>query len=430
MRAEFKESFEELTEEHRDNHDTIRYMEHHNKKGWKTPDLTEAELVSIIKTVDYLYDDGNFPKVLYPYLEQYKSSPTLLENFNENQWVYHEVKDFIICFNMQDVVDGAAEKGRLDWIQFARKLGYDIYDICNAAVKYGQLDILNEYSSGLSFGHALTAAERGHTEFLKYLVAEKGIRIRGVMSAAQSGNLETFRWVCIHCVYSQRELSIAASIAIENGHLFILEYLVYIRGVLLTNSALSLALISGDIALIKWVRNRMYLQQGNAVLLEAKYIPRISVEILRWLHREIPSALSLDNLDFCTYASRYGKLSTLKLLRGIGCSWNPVYCLAEASYNGHKNIVKYILLNTIVIPTGIVILLLCVIFLLLASTLEILRVMSYVKNMETRCEFPEGGYQLQTMKNPYCDLALTLRMLYLTRGRICEYLKNWFWGLW
>jgi hypothetical protein len=383
MRAEFKDCLDELPEKDRDNHDLMQFLKLCAKKSWKFPTLKETDVASVLGTIDKYHDDGDFPEELYPYLVLFKASLMLLIcDLNENQWVYHIVKAFVACFNEQNPLDAATKKGRLDWVQFARKIGHTYSpctsryaiksgnlellkwilgdgapcdDVCQYAIKYGQQRILEEFSTLLSDEHARIAAECGNLAMFKY-VAEK-VPTTGekcLLAAAGNGHLEIVECLYGDNEYTPAQLSFSASRALLEGHQHIAQWLVG-KGVTLKRYALTNTLLYGDVAMCKWVYDQIR-SQGDVVEFHvvdySSLFDEINLATLKWLHRDVPNAFPLDNPYICGYAARSKNLTALRFLREIGCSWDKKRCLDCANFEGmfwHKyrvpnpNMVEWIL---------------------------------------------------------------------------------------
>lgn len=87
--------------------------------------LAKDRVTSLLQTVDYLYDETQFPEVLYYLLKAAPSTEEVLNKFNENQWVFHAVKDFLDCLEIEEEATSViAEKGRLDWLRCVRTPPY------------------------------------------------------------------------------------------------------------------------------------------------------------------------------------------------------------------------------------------------------------------------------------------------------------------
>jgi ankyrin repeat protein len=157
-----------LSLEHQKIHQRIHELESNDDT-----ELSNDELLNILKFIDFVC--VKIPEWLYPYMRKYLER--LDTEFIEHTWVHHELKAFRLCFQRVDAIDCAVQKGRLDWIQFARKLGYSysswtylyatktgnmelinwiIEDrvsedvnphpkICEYAVKFGQLEVLKTF---------------------------------------------------------------------------------------------------------------------------------------------------------------------------------------------------------------------------------------------------------------------------------------------
>ena len=384
MRPEFSDpaTYETLEKRHRDNHELIVSLDTIYKQGFSGPEVMRDRLISLLETVDYLYDENKFPEVLFPHIVSSVScgnTPViyteLLEHFNDNQWVFHELNGLLTCLkNKKETANSIAEKGRLDWMRcvrhakFRKSYKYSLWtyiraiksgntdllkwiiedgcpiddrsEICETIVRFGHLEMLKTFHG---LGYPLSeicpdiAAENNHLEILKFLKDEQPEHFLYCgISAAKNNHLETLQWIVENGgVLYDIDYGNILSYAAENGHLQIMEW-AYSKGCPVVRGALSGALESGDIVIVEWV-----LEHG--IEWDPKFITVPircnNVYVLKWIHKKF--GIPIDDVNLCKEAARYDRLDIIKWLRQLGCCWDEG-AIEAAIQNGHLEMLEYL----------------------------------------------------------------------------------------
>lgn len=359
------------------------------------------QLVSIVRTVDYLLH--TFPEVLYLSVFHYRFPRTWVsDNFNEHQWVYQELCEFLAFLDAGAcAIDIAASKGRLDWIQFVRTFCAGVYKYSSwtyiRAVKSGKLelvqwiindgcpvytDVVDEASENkwiwttsfvehvldrsktwslpvrdsdmlkdkdVDYCIAYYAAKYGHLSILKAYSSPLSIDKELLCVAAAYNHRKICKYVAV-CLKEKGEEDVyvnVCSLVLRNG-------LKPRQGVKLDAYEFMEAASGGNLDLAKHILQDLEESEwaecleliDMIVLCIISSCPHDNVDLFTWLYEE--QLYTFEDVSVrvrvCKQAALLGKLNTLKWLHGIGLPLDERVLICAAA-EGHTEVVKYLFEN-------------------------------------------------------------------------------------
>lgn len=213
-------------------------------------------------------------------------------------------------------LDGAAERGQLDVIQYltAREIGY-----CSPR-------------------SIERAGVNGHFETVKWILQNRTDGRRGASfnEIAAHGRVEIVRWIAQF--YPDGFDEIAMVQAARNGHLDVIICLDDVFGSsMCTLEAMNAAAGSGHLEIVKWLHTNR--NDGCTTTAMDEAAANGHLETVKWLHANRQEGCTIYAMDKAASGGHLDVAMWLHENRDEGCS---VWAANEAAKNGHLNVIKWL----------------------------------------------------------------------------------------
>jgi hypothetical protein len=246
---------------------------------------------------------------------------------------------------LQDVVEGAAESGRLDkliWLHIDQKHPLP-YRADEAAARSGHaremLGWLKETAGvALTEGATYYAAKTGDIDALDYLHVEQGIALSS--SCYTTEDLPTLKWLHAHDGLPVARLSIVTHTAAGSNKLSTLQWATSV-GAAFTADTILAAVQHGHIEMVQYL-----IADGCAFNRAESYkhaISRGQLDVLKWLDEHHGKTKATAD-DMCT-AATFGHLAVCQYLREQGYKWSKESkeAVTAAAHSEHHDVVKWLI---------------------------------------------------------------------------------------
>ena len=252
------------------------------------------------------------------------------------------------CLFDASCISRAASQGHLSVVKWLLKKGCPCDDkLCSEAAGGGHTEILEwallQNLPWDAFTCAKNAAEGGHLGTLKCVIANEANWDAGTMSlAALSGNLAMVKWMVEKgCPVSPRANTYAAF----KGHLPIMKWLRKNDYKWDLKQSYIFAAGGGHVDVLEWLFVNEC-PRTTPISMAFNATKNGHLLVLEWMGKNTGIVekfnTHVQQKNLCAQAAEHGHLEVLKYLRLNEVAWEEERCMGHAAYNGHLEIVKWI----------------------------------------------------------------------------------------
>jgi len=213
----------------------------------------------------------------------------------------------------------------------------------DGAAERGQLDVI-QYLSAHAIGYCSPrsverASVNGHFETVKWIMQNRtdGRRNASFNEIAAHGRVDIVRWIAQF--YPEGFDEIAMIQAARNGHLDVIICLDEVLGenIMCTPEAMNVAAGNGHLEIVKWLHTNR--NDGCTTTAMNEAAANGHLETVKWLHANRKEGCTIHAMDKAASGGHLNVAMWLYENRDEGCS---VWAANEAAKNGHLDVIKWL----------------------------------------------------------------------------------------